>query len=179
VTVQLVERMHAGKVTEPYKIMEDIIKRERADLKDVKIGIAWRKGWRSDADGVLPLGRCKKRGDLDRELDDYDFILLLNAEAFPKMNAANKRRLIYHELEHAQLSLDTNGDPKRDDRGRLVTRIRKHDIEDFRSVVAAFGWEDNLSELAKAAIADAERPLLAGMDGEGAASGAGAEEKAA
>jgi len=165
VTVQFLKRTHAGKVTEPYEIMERLVKNERADLKDVKIGIAWRLGWRQDADGNLQIGQCKKRADLDRELDEYDFIILLNKEAWPTMDETmddkHKERLILHQLEHAQLSLDSNGEPKRDDRGRLVCRIRKHDFEDFRSVIKKYGWQDNLSEIAKAAIADAERPLLA------------------
>jgi len=163
VTVQFLGRMHAGKITAPYEIIERIIKTERADLKDVKIGVAWRLGWRSDADGVLTLGQCKKRGDLDRELDDYDFIILLNKEAWPTLEDVLKERLIFHELEHAQLSLDSNGEPKRNDRGRLICRIRKHDFAEFRSVVKKYGWEANLSELAKAGIADADRPLLAEM----------------
>ena len=163
VTVQFLERVHAGKVTAPYEIVERLIKSERADLKDVKIGIAWRLGWRADADGVLTLGQCKKRGDLDRELDNYDFIVLLNKEAWPTLEDVFKERLIYHALEHAQLSLDSNGEPKKDDRGRLVCRIRKHDFAEFRSVVKKYGWEANLSELAKAGIADAQRPLLAEM----------------
>lgn len=163
VTVQFLERMHTGKVTAPYEILERLIKTERADLKDVKIGIAWRLGWRSDADGVLTLGQCKKRGDLDRELDNYDFIIMLNKEAWPTLEDIFKERLIFHELEHAQLSLDMNGEPKKDDRGRLVCRIRKHDFAEFRSVVKKYGWEANLSELAKAGIADAQRPLLAEM----------------
>jgi hypothetical protein len=163
VTVQFLERMHTGKVTEPYEILERFIATERADLKDVKVGIAWRLGWRADADGVLILGQCRKRGDLDRELDDYDFIILLNKEAWPTFETERKTRLIFHELCHAQLSLDGNGEPKRNDRGRLICRIRKHDFADFRSVISKYGWQDNLSELAKAGIADAERPLLAEM----------------
>jgi len=161
VTVRLVQEVYDGKPTEPYSLLLALRDEFRADLRDVKIGLAWRLGWRPDADGILRLGQCKKRGDLDRELDEYDFIILLNEEAFGKLTDEQKRRLIYHELEHAQLALDSNGEPKRDDRGRLVCRIRKHDIEDFREVIVEFGWQDNLSDLAKQAIMDADRPLLA------------------
>lgn len=149
------------KVTEPYRIMEGIIKTRRADLKDVKIGIAWRLGWRPDADGRRILGQCRKRGDLDRELDEWDFIILLNEDAWPTFSEKQKERLIFHELGHAQVSVDTNGEPKRDDRGRLVCRIRKHDIQDFRDVVEIYGWEEDLQDLAERGIADAQRPLLA------------------
>jgi len=155
--------MHAGKVTQPHEIIERIIKTDRADLKDVKIGIAWRLGWRADADKVLTLGVCRKRGDLDRELDDYDFIIMLNKEAWPTLSDEHKERLIFHELEHAQLSMDSNGEPKKNDRGRFVCRIRKHDFSEFRSVVKKYGLKDDLSKLAQASINDSKRPLLTEM----------------
>lgn len=161
VKVQFLKRTHAGKTTEPYEIMDRLIKTERADLKDVKIGIAWSLGWRPDADGNLTLGKCCKRADLDRELDEYDFIIKLNKDAWQTLSDEHKERLIFHELEHAQLSLDSNGDPKKDDRGRLVCRTRKHDFAEFRSVVEKYGWQDDLSKLAQAGINDASRPLLA------------------
>lgn len=163
VMVKFIERRIEAnqKVTEPYRIMEELIKTRRADLADVKIGIAWRAGWRPDADGRRVLGQCRKRGDLDRELDAWDFIILLNEDAWPTFSDRNKERLIFHELGHAQVVVDTNGQPKRDDRGRLVTRIRKHDIQDFRDVVEIYGWEEDLQDLAERGIADAARPLLA------------------
>jgi len=163
VTVKFIHRKTEanGKITEPYRIMEELIATRRADLKDVKIGIAWRLGWRPDADGRRILGQCRKRGDLDRELDEWDFIIMLNEDAWPTFSDRQKEREMFHELGHAQLSLDTNGEPKRDDRGRLVCRIRKHDIQDFRDVVEIYGWEEDLQNLAEKGIADAQRPLLA------------------
>lgn len=159
VTVKLIARKVGDKVTEPYKIMEDIVKTDRADLKPLKIGMAWRIGWRPDQDKVLTLGQCRKRGDLDRELDDYDIIILLNAEAFPTLKPEERQRLIYHELMHAQVVTDDEGEPKTNDRGRIIIRIRKHDVAAFRAELERFGDED-LSEIAKGRIEDAKRPLL-------------------
>jgi hypothetical protein len=163
VMVKFIERRIEAnsKITEPYRIMEELIKTRRADLKEVKIGIAWRLGWRPDADNRRTLGQCRKRGDLDRELDAWDFIILLNEDAWPTFNDKQKERLIFHELGHAQLCFDTDGKPKKDDRGRFVTRIRKHDIQDFRDVVEIYGWEEDLQDLAERGIADSQRPLLA------------------
>ena len=176
VTVQFIAPAHAGKRVECYAICDKLIANERADLKPLKIGFAWRLGWRADPDGFLPLGKCRKRGDLDRELDEYDFIILLNKEAWPVLEAKQKERLIFHELEHAQLSLDSNGDPKKDDRGRFVCRVRKHDIEEFRSVIEKYGMNEDLSKLALAAIHDAERPLLAAANNKGMEKTVAAEE---
>lgn len=159
VTVKLIARKIGEKITETYKIMEGLIKTDRADLKDLKIGMAWRLGWRADPYGVLTLGQCRKRGDLDRELDDYDLVILLNAEAYPALQDREKERLIYHELMHAQIVTYADDQPKKNDRGRIVLRIRKHDISAFRSELQKYG-DENLSEIAKIRIVDADSPLI-------------------
>ncbi len=161
VTVRLLKREHAGEVTEPYRIMEELIAKTHTHLADASIVIAWRKGWRPDADNHVRLGQCRKRGDLDRELDKFDFVILINEEYWAGLNDDHKRALIDHELCHAQIVYDSDGEPKRDDRNRLVCRIRKHDVEEFRDVVQRHGlYTADLAEIAKAAINDAQRPLL-------------------
>jgi hypothetical protein len=107
------------------------------------------------------LAQVVKRGDLDRELDTWDFVMLLNDDAWQTFNEKQKERLIFEKLEQCQLSLDTNGEPKRDDRGRIVCRIQKPDIVTFRSVIRLYGWEEDLQNLAEKGIQDAQRPLLA------------------
>jgi hypothetical protein len=162
VTVKLIPRMHAGEVTEPYRLMEEIQAKDHGDLDGVKIGLAWRLGWRPDANKNLCLGKCRKRGDLDRELDTFDFVIMLNKEAWPGLNLKEKRALIDHELCHANVVLDSDGEPKVDDADRLVCRIRKHDTEEFRDVVKRHGlWTSDLAAIAQAAVNDAQRPLLA------------------
>jgi len=164
VTVKLIPRKSGDKITEPYRIMEGIVKADRADLKDLKIGMAWRLGWRPDTDGVITLGQCRKRGDLDRELDDYDIIILLNQEAFESFKSAElKERLIFHEMMHAQIVTTPEGDPKKNDRGRIIIRIRKHDVSAFKAELAKYGDAD-LAEIATGSIENAKRALL--QDGE-------------
>ena len=165
VTVKLIPRKHAGKVPEPYLIMEDMRAKHHANLTDAKIAMAWRLGWRADSDGILCLGKCRKRGDLDRELDSFDFVILLNSEAWEGLNTKQKEALIDHELCHAQIVIDSDGNPKKDDRDRLVCRIRKHDCEEFKCIVERHGfWTSDLAELAQATINDAKRPLLATVE---------------
>jgi hypothetical protein len=161
VLVQLLKRVHAGEVTEPYRLMEEIRAIDHGHLADAKIGIAWRLGWRADTDGHLRLGTCQKRTDLDRELDGFDFMLLLNKEAWPQLNERQKRALIDHELCHAQVVIDSDGNPRKNDRDRLLCRIKKHDTEEFRAVVERHGlWTADLEQIARAGINDARRPLL-------------------
>lgn len=161
VTVQLIKRVHAGEVVEPYRLMEEIRAKEHGHLEGVKIALAWRLGWRPDANNILCLGKCRKRGDLDRELDDFDFVILLNKEAWQGLNEKERRALVDHELCHAQVVMDADGNPKHDDRDRLVCRIRKHDTEEFKAVVERHGlWTNELAAIAQAAINDSRRPLL-------------------
>lgn len=161
VTVLFVPREGSGgHVREPYAIMERIIATERSDLVQAKIGIAWRIGWVENRWGQLTLGQCKKRTDLDRSLAAFDFVILLNKEAWSSMSGAERERLIYHELLHATVCFDDEGDEKRDEAGRLVTALRPHDIQEFRQVVERYG-DDDLAAIAVGRMHDAERPLLA------------------
>jgi hypothetical protein len=161
VTVQLIEEKHAGKVTEPYRLLKEMQEINHRHLDNAKIGLAWRLGWRANTDGQLQLAACRKRGDLDRELDGFDFIILLNREAFAVLNEESKRALIDHQLCHAQITMDADGNPKMNDRDRLVCRVRKHDVEEFRVIVERHGaWTQDLAKMAQAAINDASRPLL-------------------
>jgi hypothetical protein len=143
-----------------YGVMDSIIASCRPDLADVSIGLAWRYGWKPNADGFLRAGFCKKRGDLDRALDSYDFVILLNAEAWPEMTEPERRRLMHHELCHAQVCADENGDTKFDTSGRPCCRVRKHDIEEFFEIAEIYGMDSTINQIAQAAAQDADRPLL-------------------
>lgn len=163
VTVRIIKEKHAGETTEPHKLLAEIRKKNHGHLEQAKIGLAWRSGWRSDTDGHMKLGQCRKSSDLDREMyEGFDFVILLNEEAWPTLNGEQKRALIDHELCHAALSMDANGEPKFNDRDRLCCRIKKHDVEEFRSIVERHGlYTQDLAEIATAAINDSKRPLLA------------------
>lgn len=170
VTVKLLKSQHAGKMTQPYKIMEALIREHHHHLENVNIAIAWRFGWRANSDGQMIMGRAKKCTDLDRELADYDFVILLNHEVWSKggLDEKQRRALIDHELCHCEVTLDSNGELKHDEEGRLVCRIRRHDIEEFQDVVARHGsYTKDLAEFARKSINDAGRPLLGDGDAAG------------
>lgn len=157
VKISIVSRMHAGRMTEPYQIMEERISSHRKDLEGVKIGIAWHEGWRPDADGMQTHGKAIKRTDLDRSLDGYDAIIEINKKSWAAFDDKQKRRLIAHELEHIQIAKDRNGTDVYDDKDRIVLRMKRHNIADFKSILDEFGTE---IEPTAEEIADADRPLL-------------------
>lgn len=124
-----------------YKLLNKIQGKFHRDLDDAKIALAWRKALKPDIDGRLVLGRCVKASDLQRELVKWDFVILLNKEVWDLEDfpTDKKEALIDHELCHAAVALDADGEPKIDEKGRQVWRTRKHDIEEFGDVVERHG----------------------------------------
>ena len=93
VNVEIIKRTEETEAADGvYGVMDSIIASCRPDLAEVTIGLACRYGWKPNADGFLRAGFCKKRGDLDRALDAFDFVILLNAEAWPEMTEPERRR---------------------------------------------------------------------------------------
>lgn len=108
-----------------------------------KIALAWSCNWKPDADGRLRLGECKKASELDRQLHDFDFVILLN-EGFWKddhTTEAQRAAVMDHELMHCAIAEDSEtGKPKVDETGRTIFRIRGHDIEEFSDIVDRHGF---------------------------------------
>lgn len=138
-----------------YELLYQIVDENHEELgnSSVRIALAWAKAWKADVDGKLVLGKCKKASDLDRELAPFDFVILLNRDFWlsSKVTDAQRRALLDHELMHAAPAYDEDGHIKRDARGRTVYRIRKHDIEEFRDIVARHGcYKSDLEDFAGA-----------------------------
>jgi hypothetical protein len=154
---------HAAKPQlEPYKLMAQIRKEYHEDIKDAKIALAYQKGLKADVDGHVVLGKCIKASDLQRELVDWDFVILLNHEVWTatEFTKEKKMALLDHELCHAELALDKEGEPKVDASGRKQYRIRKHDIEEFQCIVSRHGlWKRDLERFGETIIKQAQKTL--------------------
>jgi hypothetical protein len=150
---------------EPYTILDRLVGACRDDLAALRIALAYKHGWTVNRDGQLQAGKCYKPNEISRSLIDYDVVILLNYELWPLLDAQQKEELIFHELQHVAVEEDGNGDEKRDEKGRLVIRIRHHDIDEFRAVRARYG-EENLGSAAATILARAREPLLAGTEKE-------------
>jgi hypothetical protein len=124
-----------------YQLMNRTIEQHHEELTNARIVIAWNLAWKPDKDGRVILGKCKKASDLDRELSPYDFVILLRKEFWqhPQTTDAQRAALLDHELCHASVQLDAALEPKRDERGRVVYRMRKHDIEEFSEILHRHG----------------------------------------
>jgi Putative phage metallopeptidase len=152
-----------GHIGEPmYELLAELVTSHHEDLEHARIALAWCTSWKPDVDGRVTLGKCKKASDLDRELSQWDFIILLRKSFWTneRVTLAQRRALLDHELCHAAVKLDGNGEPVEDERGRRVYRLRKHDIEEFVAIVERHGLYVRDLEMFAAAI---RRSVLAGF----------------
>lgn len=144
-----------------YELMNDLIETVHEHLTNARIVLAWNLTWSEDVDGKVTLGKAKKASDLDRELAPYDFVIMVNQRFWGEANEAQRKALLDHELSHCEVSLDDEGDPKRDEKGRVVYRMRKHDIEEFSGVVLRNGiWKQDLEAFYAACRSSKQASLL-------------------
>lgn len=147
---------------EPYKLMAEVRKEHHPDIKEARIALAWRKEWKADKDGRLKLGMCVKASELQKELADWDFVILINFEVWQSKEWTKEKKmaLLDHELMHADESLDKNGEPKVDARGRRTWRVRGHDVEEFSAIIERHGiWKRDLQRFAEAIMKTKQKTL--------------------
>lgn len=130
-----------------YQLANRTIEKHHGHLVNARIVIAWHLAWKPDRDGVKKLGQLKKASDLDRELYPYDFVMLLNKDFWTHSQTTDEQReaLVDHELCHGGIVTDNEGEPKIDQRGRKIYRLRKHDIQEFSEIILRHGcWKRDL-----------------------------------
>jgi putative metallopeptidase len=148
---------------EAYKLLDTVRDKWHEDMYGAKIALAYRKRLKRDKDGFLMLGRCVKVSDLQKEFIPFDFIIVLNREVWTDISFDKKRKLalLDHEMCHASLSLDRDLERTTDEKGRTVYRTRRHDIEEFRSVVEHHGcYKADLEKFAESLLKKRNTPLL-------------------
>lgn len=157
------------KTAEPWELLR-VAHKWHPELDEAQIALAWRKALKPDKDGHLILGSCVKVSDLNKELKPFDFIILLNQEVWqdPQFTREKKLALLDHELCHAAPVFDAEGHQKEDERSRRVWRTRKHDIEEFKAIVARHGcYKRDLELFAEALLKGRRQPLFATDSAEG------------
>jgi hypothetical protein len=166
INFSLIPPMDNGHEPESYKLMRTVREKWHQDLEGAKIALAWRKRLKSDKDGHLLLGKCVKASDLQRELVNWDFVILLNKEVWqdPGFTTERKSALLDHELCHATRVLDKFHLPANDEYGRSVWRTRKHDIEEFHAIIERHGcYKKDLEKFAEALLKNRGNLVLPGM----------------
>jgi len=166
ISFSLIPPMDNGHEPEAYRLLREVRSKWHPDLDGAKIALAWRKRLKADKDGHLILGKCMKASDLQRELVNWDFVILLNQEVFQDTAFTLEKRiaLIDHELCHATRALDKWFAPANDEKGRAVWRMRKHDIEEFRCIVERHGcYKQDLVKFAEVLLKHGGNLVFPGM----------------
>jgi Putative phage metallopeptidase len=132
--------------------------------------LAWMLDTKRDVDGHLCLGKCVRASDLQKELADFDFVILLNKEVWEskEFGVERKSALLDHELMHIAEAVDKEGEPKFDSKGRKLFRMRGHDIEEFSAIVRRHGcYKKDLEHFAEALLSKSQAPLFAQQEATG------------
>ena len=98
-----------------------------------RLGYIMVRGLKLNLDKKEPWGKFKKVPPLYRGLTDLDAVIEIVADGWDRLDAHQQEALIAHELCHGSMS----------ERGAL--RVEKHDLEEFRFVVAQWGaWDEGI-----------------------------------
>lgn len=87
-------------------------------------------------------GRCTRANNLLKFYGDVDYVIELSGEFYDKLDDGRKRILLWHELLHV---LPVHDEKK----GEWEFKLRKHDIEDFYSIIKEHGieWHSKLKTM--------------------------------
>lgn len=117
----------------------EIIHSTRPYLGHVKIAYMFRPEAAVSDDKVIA-GMCIRVDDRNRVIHDQDFIIEIAKDVWEDATQEFRRALMDHELGHAGIRMDENGDVIYDEKtNRPKTYIKKHDIEEFEDVLERHG----------------------------------------
>ena len=144
-----------------YELLNEVIAKYHPELAVADFVIVYRYGQKPDKDGRLELAKINLCSEKDWVLHGHDFVLQLNYKAWSSMTRAFRVALLDHELCHATVDSDEEGNVPQDAHGRIRYRMRKHDLEEFVGVVRRHGaYATDVQEMAQAMIELKEKPIL-------------------
>lgn len=168
VPYKVIERkLDNGRIRDCYKIMESLIEKSHPRLRDAAIVLAWCYTWKPDKHGNVKLSDTKRAGEVDRQLHNYDFVIILNDTAWNHSTFTDAQKIasMDHALCACDVSEDADGEVRVDENDRTVFTIRKPDIQEFSECFARHGvWNKDLEHMVGIVLQHEqearERPLL-------------------
>lgn len=118
-------------------LAERLIREHHPHLLDAKIGFMYRSEAAKSGTKLI-LGKARKVSDEQRVFIDFDFVIWVARKEFESIADDQRAALVDHELCHCGGTFDN-------------WSIRKHDFEEFMSIVVRHGlWLPDLAFAAKA-----------------------------
>ena len=140
ITMEEIKSTTPGKLKPlPYEISEEVktIASKVLDEVTIHAKIAYVASYKK----AKWLGKCQVVPAIFKLLTDYDYIIYVNVEGYEELSYKQKEALIFHELEHIAWKQNIK-DPEV---GKWTTR--RHDMEEFNSVVQKYGrWLGDVEE---------------------------------
>lgn len=87
---------------------------------------------KADKEKVV-LGECEKVAAKNKWAITSDFTITLYVPNLVGLSAEQIRIVLFHELLHIQIDVDSEG--------KEVYSVRKHDLEDFKTIIDRFGTD--------------------------------------
>lgn len=86
----------------------------------------------------VTLGECEKVQSKNQWAMNYDYTITVYKKNVQHMDQDQLRVLIFHELLHIEILYDP-------ETGKETYSVRKHDLQDFKSIIDRFGvnWAGN------------------------------------
>lgn len=123
----------------PYEISEEVktIAEKVLNKLTIHAKIAYVASYKKS----LWLGKCQLVPAIFKLLTGYDYIIYVNVEGYEDLSYKQKEALLFHELEH----IGWKQNKKDPEIGKWTTR--RHDMEEFNSVVQKYGrWLGDVEE---------------------------------
>lgn len=143
------------------KVAKDLIPDEFPLIDEVETRIlyAWVDPPEEDvANDRIIEGKTRRLTARDRDLYGYDLVIVIAQSLWEDKDANARKKLMWHELNHIMVVEDPKkGGFKVDPQGRIVYKLRKHDLnlERFAGEIIKFGADqgerayiDTLNEIA-------------------------------
>jgi len=116
------------------RLIQQYYSGDKSGLSNLGVVIMWRHNVRPDQDGFIPIADISRSSDKMRELMPHDVIIGINKSAWRVLSESQKQLIIDAQLSRVVVCLDKDGNPKEDDRSRIIYRLKRMEVIDDREL---------------------------------------------
>lgn len=116
----------------------ELIKKFHPDLKSINIGYLFRDK-ASYSHGRLTLGMAVRVDDRNYVYGGRDVMIEIGKDTWDQLSTDERQIVLDHELHHIQVELDEKGSTVLDKNGRPKVFLKRHDVEEFYSILERYG----------------------------------------